>query len=120
MKFFNLYLFFCENTHFNDDKKLLLQKKQKRMLRIGIMGAGHLGKIHIKCIQQIPEYEFVGFFDPDQENAKKVAEEYNTHSFASIEELIDEVDVVDIVTPTLSYFDCASKSLKRGKHVFIE
>ena len=41
------------------------------MLRIGIMGAGHLGKIHIKCIQQIPEYEFVGFFDPDQENAKK-------------------------------------------------
>ncbi|NVN94702.1 MAG: Gfo/Idh/MocA family oxidoreductase [Bacteroidetes bacterium] len=90
------------------------------MLRIGIMGAGHLGKIHIKCIQQIPEYKFVGFFDPDQENAKKVAEEYNTHSFSSIEELIDEVDVVDIVTPTLSHFDCASKSLKRGKHVFIE
>ena len=51
---------------------------------------------------------------------KKVAEEYNTHSFASIEELIDEVDVVDIVTPTLSHFDCASKALKRGKHVFIE
>ncbi len=90
------------------------------MLRIGVMGAGHLGKIHIKCIQQISEYEFVGFFDPDQENAKKVAEEYKTHSFASIEELIDEVDVVDIVTPTLSHFDCASKALKRGKHVFIE
>ncbi len=90
------------------------------MLRIGIMGAGHLGKIHIKCIQQIPEFEFVGFYDPDHENAKKVAEEYNTHSFASIEELIDEVDVVDIVTPTLSHFDCASKSLIRGKHVFIE
>ncbi len=90
------------------------------MLRIGIMGAGHLGKIHIKCIQQIPEYKFIGFFDPDQENAKKVAAEYNTHSFASIEELIDEVDVVDIVTPTLSHFDCAAKALKRGKHVFIE
>jgi len=90
------------------------------MLRIGIMGAGHLGKIHIKCIQQIPEYEFVGFFDPDQENAKKVAKEFNTHSFASIEELIDEVDVVDIVTPTFAHFDCAAKSLKRGKHVFIE
>ncbi|MFZ4414243.1 MAG: Gfo/Idh/MocA family oxidoreductase [Bacteroidales bacterium] len=90
------------------------------MLRIGIMGAGHLGKIHIKCIQQIPEYKFIGFFDPDQENAKKVAAEFNTHSFASIEELIDEVDVVDIVTPTLSHFDCAAKALKRGKHVFIE
>lgn len=100
-------------------KKLLLQKK-RNMLRIGVMGAGHLGKIHIKCIKQIPEFEFVGFFDPDQDNAKKVAEEFNTHSFASIEELIDEVDVVDIVTPTLSHFDCASKSLKRGKHVFIE
>ncbi len=90
------------------------------MLRIGIMGVGHLGKIHIKCIQQIPEYNFVGFFDPDQENAKKVAEEFNTHSFASIEELIDEVDVVDIVTPTFAHFECASKALKRGKHVFIE
>jgi predicted dehydrogenase len=84
------------------------------------MGVGHLGKIHIKCIQQIPEYNFVGFFDPDQENAKKVAEEFNTHSFASIEELIDEVDVVDIVTPTFAHFECASKALKRGKHVFIE
>ncbi len=97
-----------------------MQKKIKRMLRIGILGAGHLGKIHIKCIQQIPEYEFVGFFDPNQENAKKVAKEYNIHSFASIEELVDEVDVVDIVTPTLSHFDCASKALKRGKHVFVE
>ena len=55
-------------------KKLLLQKK-RNMLRIGVMGAGHLGKIHIKCIKQIPEFEFVGFFDPDQDNAKKVAEE---------------------------------------------
>jgi predicted dehydrogenase len=100
-------------------KKLLLQKK-RNMLRIGVMGAGHLGKIHIKCIKQIPEFEFVGFFDPDQENAKKVAEEFNTFSFGSIEELIDEVDVVDIVTPTLSHFECAAKSLKRGKHVFIE
>ncbi|MFZ4399119.1 MAG: Gfo/Idh/MocA family oxidoreductase [Bacteroidales bacterium] len=90
------------------------------MLRIGIMGAGHLGKIHIKCILQIPEYEFVGFYDPDQENAKKVAAEFNTRSFESIEALIDEVDVVDIVTPTLSHFECASQALKRCKHVFIE
>jgi predicted dehydrogenase len=90
------------------------------MLRIGVIGAGHLGKIHIKCIQQIPEYELVGFFDPDLENAIKVAEEYKTHSFRSIEELIDEVDIVDIVTPTLAHFECASKAMKCGKHVFIE
>ena len=90
------------------------------MLKIGVLGAGHLGKIHLKCIKQTDRYELVGFYDADAENARKVETDLSVKSFSSIDELIDQVDVVDIVTPTLSHFDCASKALKKFRHVFIE
>jgi len=90
------------------------------MLKIGVLGAGHLGKIHIKCLKEIPMFDFKGFFDPDPEISKKVAEEYNIKNYETIDDLIDDVDVVDIVTPTISHFECASKAMKKFKHVFIE
>lgn len=90
------------------------------MLKIGVLGAGHLGKIHIKCINQIPEYELVGFYDPDNENALKVEKDFQIKKFDSIEALVDAVDVVDIVTPTIAHYHCASEALKKQKHVFIE
>lgn len=90
------------------------------MLKIGVLGAGHLGKIHIKCIKDIPEYELVGFYDPVAENAAAVATEYDIKSFATIDALLQEVDLVDIVTPTLSHYDCAAQALNAGRHVFIE
>ncbi len=90
------------------------------MLNIGVLGAGHLGKIHLKLLQQSNHYNLVGFYDPFQKNAKKVAKEFGYTIFDSIESLIDAVDVVDIVTPTLSHFDCAKLAIEKGKHIFIE
>lgn len=90
------------------------------MLKIGVLGAGHLGKIHLRLLNQSPKYKLVGFYDPYQENAKKVAQEFGYHSFDSIEELIQNVDVVDIVTPTLSHYDCAIQAIQAGKHIFLE
>ena len=90
------------------------------MIKIGVLGAGHLGKIHIKCIMQIPDYELVGFYDPDAEKAVAVAEEFGLKRFEDASSLIDVSDVVDIVTPTISHFDCAVEALKKSKHVFIE
>ena len=90
------------------------------MLKIGVLGAGHLGKIHIKCLKDISNYNFVGFYDPDKENSEKVEKELSVKSYASISELLDNVDIIDIVTPTLSHFDCAAQAIKKGKHVFIE
>ncbi|WP_420386674.1 Gfo/Idh/MocA family protein [Roseivirga sp.] len=90
------------------------------MLKIGVLGAGHLGKIHIKCIKDIADYQLVGFYDAQPENAKAVAEEHGIDSFDTIDSLIEAVDIVDIVTPTLSHFECAQKALNAGKHVFIE
>ncbi|MDV7188378.1 Gfo/Idh/MocA family oxidoreductase [Lutibacter sp. TH_r2] len=90
------------------------------MLKAGVLGAGHLGKIHLRLLNQSEKYDLVGFYDPIKENAEKVSEEFGYKAFDSIEELIDAVDVVDIVTPTLSHFDCAKQTIEKGKHIFIE
>lgn len=90
------------------------------MLKAGVLGAGHLGKIHIRLLQQSKKYELVGFYDPFTENAQKIANEFGYKLFNSIDELINAVDVVDIVTPTLSHFDCAKQAIEKGKHIFIE
>ena len=90
------------------------------MLKIGVLGAGHLGKIHIKCIKQIDRYELVGFYDPDPVTAKSVEAELGARCFDTLEALIEAVEVVDIVTPTVQHFACASKALQRRRHVFIE
>ena len=90
------------------------------MLKVGVLGAGHLGKIHLRLLQQSKKYELVGFYDPSTENTKKVEAEFGYKSFLSLDELIDAVEVVDIVTPTLSHFDCAKNAIEKGRHIFIE
>ncbi len=90
------------------------------MLKIGVLGAGHLGKIHINCLKQIGNYQLVGFYDQDPNTAAKVAANMNVKNYTSIDELIDSVDVVDVVTPTIAHFACASKAIAKGKNVFIE
>lgn len=90
------------------------------MLKAGVLGAGHLGKIHLRLLNQSEKYELVGFYDADASNAKKVVEEFGYTYFDTIEALIDAVDMVDIVTPTLSHYECAKKAIAKGKHIFIE
>ena len=91
------------------------------MLKVGVLGAGHLGKIHIRLLLELNDkFEFVGFYDPSDNNAAAAIESYNIKRFETIDELLDAVDCVDIVTPTISHFDCASKALRKSKHVFIE
>lgn len=90
------------------------------MLKVGVLGAGHLGKIHLKLLQQSDKYDLVGFYDPDLANGQSVAKEFNYTYFEQLDALIDAVDVVDIVTPTLSHYNCAIKAITKGKHIFIE
>lgn len=90
-------------------------------LKIGVLGAGHLGKVHIRCIKMIPEhYELMGFFDPNQEAAGLVAAELGLKLFDSIDALIEACDVVDVVTPTLNHYECAAKAIKAHRHIFVE
>ena len=90
------------------------------MLKVGVLGAGHLGKIHLRLLNESEKYELIGFYDPDAINAEKVSKEFGYTYFENINTLIYAIDVVDIVTPTLSHFDCAKKAIEKGKHIFIE
>ncbi len=91
------------------------------MLKIGVLGAGHLGRIHLKLLKELSDYyQLSGFYDPSEENARKAVSDLGLKAYGSIDELISDVDVVDVVTPTLSHFDCASSAIKEQKHVFIE
>lgn len=90
-------------------------------IKLGILGAGHLGKIHIKLSLELTElYEVVGFYDPDFEKSKSVIEQFGIPVFETLESLVDACDAVSIVTPTLSHFECAMYALRNGKHIFIE
>ena len=113
-------IYLSVNSKKNYKKIIVLHKISKMKLKAGVLGAGHLGKIHLKLLQQSEKYELTGFYDPDESNGKKVEHEYGYPYFSSLESLIDAVDVVDIVTPTLSHYTCAIKAITKGKHVFIE
>jgi predicted dehydrogenase len=89
-------------------------------LKVGVLGAGHLGKIHLKLLSQTIGYNLVGFYDPNPKQTEYAIEQFGITAFGSIDELIDAVDVVDVVTPTLSHYECAAAALRKSKHVFIE
>ena len=90
------------------------------MLKIGVIGAGHLGKIHLNNWAAIEGVKLVGFCDTDDENAKIVAEKYALPRFATTNELLDACDAVDIVAPTTFHFELCEAAIKKGKHVFVE
>jgi predicted dehydrogenase len=90
------------------------------MLKIGIIGAGHLGKFHLNNWIEMPDVEVVGFCDTDENNAKSVIEKYKLKRFSTPEELLDNCDAVDIVAPTTYHYQLCEIALRKGKHVFVE
>ncbi len=90
------------------------------MLKAGLVGAGHLGKIHLKLLNQSEKYNLLGFYDPDAENGRKLEAEFGYRYFENFNELLAEIDMLDIVTPTLYHYDYALKAIENRKHFFIE
>jgi predicted dehydrogenase len=90
------------------------------MLKVGVIGAGHLGKFHLNNWAEIEGVQLVGFCDPDDANAKSVSEKYNLLRYSDSEKLIDDCDIIDIVAPTIFHFELCEAAIKKGKHVFVE
>ena len=88
--------------------------------KIGVVGAGHLGKHHIKHLSNHKGVDFIGVFDINEESLKNICDEFSVRPFKSLEELISLCDAVNIVTPTNTHFDIARKFLNQMKDVFIE
>lgn len=90
------------------------------MIKVGVFGAGHLGKIHINCLKNVDQVEIIGFYDPSEEVRKEVSTKFNIPCFEDADSLITQSEAIDIVTPTLSHHEIAMRALKEKKHVFIE
>ena len=90
------------------------------MIKIGVFGAGHLGKIHLKVAEASNILDLVGFYDPDPEVVKKIISEKKYVAYRNPEKLIAAVDIVDIVTPTVSHFHIAKKAINANKNIFVE
>lgn len=87
---------------------------------VGVVGVGHLGKLHASLYQQVEEARLVGVFDTDREKAEKVASELNVKAYENIDLLIQDVEGLNIVTPTSAHFDIAMKAIQNKKHIFLE
>ncbi|MBA4738651.1 MAG: Gfo/Idh/MocA family oxidoreductase [Flavobacteriaceae bacterium] len=90
------------------------------MLKVGVVGCGHLGKIHTKLLSQSENYKLIGIYDKDNEESIQVSNEFKCTSFESFDSLLDSVDVIDIVAPTPFHFNYAKQAINKNKHVFIE
>lgn len=91
------------------------------MLKIGLFGVGHLGKIHLKCIRLAKaHYDLVGFYDADPAVAARVEQEFQLKAYATPADLLAECEVADIVTPTTTHYELVRLALEAGCHVFVE
>lgn len=89
-------------------------------IRIGIVGVGHLGKLHLKNLLDIKSVECSGIFDIDVEKANSISEEFKVKSFHSLDDLFRLSDAVIIATPTSSHFEVGKLALENNLHIFIE
>ncbi len=93
-------------------------------IKIGLIGAGHLGKMHIKNLLEISredaDVEFAGIYDVNTEHAYDISSEMKVKSFGSLDEYFDNINTTLIVTPTLTHFEIAKLAIEKGKNIFVE
>lgn len=88
--------------------------------RVGVVGVGYLGKIHARIYAQMPEVELVGVADLDAQAAREIAEQYRCASYTDVRQLVDKVDAVSIVVPTVAHLSVARTFLERHVHMLME
>lgn len=89
-------------------------------IRIGVIGAGRMGKNHARVFSTLRHADLVGVCDQNESLGRAVAQQFDTQRFASVEDLLQEVDAVSIATPTPTHFELAMRCLERGRDVFLE
>lgn len=89
-------------------------------IKIGVLGTGHLGKLHTKMFSQIDTCELIGVYDINMEEAKLTAQEFGTKNFEDLNDLLNSVNAVSIAASTNSHYKLTKDCLDKGLHVFVE
>ena len=90
------------------------------MIKVGIVGVGHLGEIHLKLILSSIDFDLIGFYDTDSEKADLISKKYQVKFFNNLNDLSENIQAVIICTPTIYHHEIASFFLKNNINVFIE
>jgi UDP-N-acetylglucosamine 3-dehydrogenase len=91
-------------------------------MKVGVVGAGFIGAIHLSAYANMPEVEVVGVADGLPEIAARGAAVVGARAYSSYEDLVsaEEVEVVDVCLPTTYHRELALKAARDGKHVILE
>ncbi|MCC9602560.1 Gfo/Idh/MocA family oxidoreductase [Stieleria sp. JC731] len=89
-------------------------------LRVAVIGAGHLGRIHSKLLGSVDGAKLVAISDPMEPARNRAAEMFSVPVVEDYRELIDSIDAAVIASPTDSHAEIATELLKAGKHLFVE
>ncbi len=90
------------------------------MIKVGLIGVGYLGKIHLRILLETSAFQLIGFYDIDKQTSSDISKQYNVKAYSSGPELMDDCEALIIVTPSNTHFEIASTAIKKGKHVFLE
>src|SRR3990170_2928484 len=89
-------------------------------IKIGVIGTGHLGKLHVKMFKQIQECEVTGIYDGNSQTAKDVAQEFNVKAFDNLDDLLKNIQAASIAVSTTAHHEVAKKCLEKNIHIFVE
>jgi len=90
------------------------------MIKIGVVGCGHLGEIHIKLLKKSNNFDIKGFIDNDDNKSQEIEKKYELKRFYDLDNFSNKIDAVIIATPTAFHFNLAKFFIEQKKHVFIE
>lgn len=89
-------------------------------VKVGVIGTGHLGKLHTKMLTQIPESKLMGVYDADEAKRNECATQFNVKAYSTLEELVADIDAVSIAATTTAHYAIAKYCMEQGKHVMVE
>ncbi len=93
-----------------------------KKLRFGIVGCGVIGPYHAQAITSLPDAELVAVADLIPERAQKLAEKFQVTPYGDFQEMLarEQLDVVDICTPSGLHREHASQAMRSRRHVIVE
>ena len=95
-------------------------KFANRPVRVAVIGAGKMGKNHLRVYDMLKDVELVGLYDPDPVAAATLSAQYDCRAFSSPDAVAGEIDAVSICSPSSTHGEVGLRFLNAGIHCLIE
>lgn len=90
------------------------------MTKVGVIGTGHLGRVHTKLWSENENAELIGIYENNPDRAKEISDEFSCKAFDNLDKLLESCEAVTISVPTVYHYDIAVKCIEKGVHCLIE